>query len=310
MNQTGKKPWLTSFDSLFHKSSNKCSLGLCLTGLAWVSKLVLTPSAPVPCQVFSSPGITDMLLYSLRCSSRWRWASGLPRWAPWCPCPAAPTGSISRGSTAPGSSAACKVSVGPRARPVRLAALCRGRSDRLAVPLRARAPIEAALQGTCLITVSWGNCLKCRFLGPQLQRFSLLRQRKWLSKHLHRVWAGRVQSTLRETVRRTWCPQHQHHLGTGYKANVRAPSRIPRVPGSGTLGSGPAVCVVIKPSRWFSWSPKLRNHVLLETDVLGWGPGFWFCGDSKQTLGGLPSRKVGSETGYRIAPIWWGQQEQ
>lgn len=116
-------------------------------------------------------------------------------------------------------------------------------------PPQGQAPIEAALQGTSLITVSWGNCLKCRFLGPQLQRFSMLRQRKWLSKHLHRVWAGGTRCTLRETVKRTRRPQHQHHLGTCYKANVRAPSRIPKVPGSGTLGWGPAVCVVIKPSR-------------------------------------------------------------
>lgn len=54
---------------------------------------------------------SDCLLHIslLLCSFRWKWVSEPCLSAPWCPCPAVPTGSTSRDSTALASSMVCKV---------------------------------------------------------------------------------------------------------------------------------------------------------------------------------------------------------
>ena len=51
MDQTGKNAWLTSVGSFWHKSSDQCSQGLCVTGLTRVTERRLESvvrSAPPP----------------------------------------------------------------------------------------------------------------------------------------------------------------------------------------------------------------------------------------------------------------------
>lgn len=122
-----------------------------------------------------------------------------------------------------------------------------------------------------------------------------------MSRHPRRVWAGGAGVRPARNQASALAPMASASFGNMLEGKCTGPFWGPessRIRSSG-VAAQTSVCSSSPPG-----DSRERPHLgtcAVGKGCTGRGPGFWFCGNSKQTLGGLLSRKVGSETGCRRA---------